>query len=131
MPNTPKGFPYPAPSDAPDGAAQVQALAEKVDAVVPYAVAAGLASVPALAGVASGNVTVTLPVGRFKVAPRVVASLSTGQAGTQKLSARAINTTASSFGMYVFTGDATNTTTSSSVGVEWVAVQMTATAASG
>jgi hypothetical protein len=34
MPNTPHGLPYPAPTDRPDGAAQIQALAEAVDSAL-------------------------------------------------------------------------------------------------
>ncbi|QWY79841.1 minor tail protein [Microbacterium phage CroZenni] len=90
------------------------------DANLPYAMAAGTAS-----GVASGDVTVTFPAGRFSVAPRVVVTNRKAGAALVPI----INSlTATAFAVRWFNiqpvAQEANT-------FDWQAVQMTSGAASG
>jgi hypothetical protein len=74
MPTTPNGLPYPAPGDAPDGAAQMKALAEALPAHrVPTAMSSHIVTVN-LTNSTVGTAVVTFPVGRFASPPRVVST---------------------------------------------------------
>lgn len=127
--DTAKGYPYilgtQNASLVDDWALQ---LATKLDNTVPMAFAAGQANL-SLSAASTANVTVTLPVGRFNVAPLVLVTIASAATGTQKLVARAINATTTNFALYVYTGDSTNTT--ATVTVSWMAIQMTSTTAAG
>lgn len=70
MPTTTKGYPYPASTDPPNGPAQIQALAQFLDGLVPFRMYVGTVSVT-LTNVAAANVTVNFPAGRFTQPPRV------------------------------------------------------------
>jgi hypothetical protein len=70
MPNTPKGAPYPAPTDAPDGPGAFQDLAEHFDTRVPGATEMGSIAGPAGAS-ADWTVVVNLTPGRFSTPPLI------------------------------------------------------------
>lgn len=72
MATTTKGYPYPLPADpAQAGADNIKALAQQVDATVPFRTWTG-AAVVALNNAATGAVVVTFPAGRFTQPPRVL-----------------------------------------------------------
>lgn len=71
--NTAKGFPYPLPTDPlTNGATAIKNLATAVDTRLGV-LASGTVSVNVTTGGTPATVTVTFPVGRFTVAPTVVA----------------------------------------------------------
>lgn len=73
--STAKGYPYPVGSDpVRDGENAIQNLATTVDTKLPHATAVGTVTIPVSAATV-GTAVVTLPVGRFPVAPRVVSSV--------------------------------------------------------
>lgn len=80
--NTPNGLPYPLGTDrVMDGDDAIKALAQKVDDNVKAGIASGVVN-PTMAGGLDGpGLVVTLPVGRFTVAPNVVACVSAGSSG--------------------------------------------------
>jgi hypothetical protein len=131
MPNTTNGWPYPADTATPDVPRDIKALADRLDAVAPMAMAAGVAAVPANATNPQSTVAVTFPVGRFTVAPIVVVSLVGSTGGTQRYVTRVhAGPTASGFTAGVWTSETTNNITNAS-NVAWQAVQMDAASAAG
>ena len=70
--STTKGWPYVLPADAiADYPVTSQAIATKADASIPFALAAGAVTCNFPNATQSTPVTVTLPVGRFTVAPAI------------------------------------------------------------
>lgn len=131
MPNTQNGWPYPASTATPDPPRDIKALADRLDAVLPAAMAAGLAAVPANATGPTSTVAVTFPVGRFTVPPIVVVSLVGSTGGTQRYVPRVhAGPTASGFTAGVWASETTNNITNATT-VSWQAVQMDAASAAG
>jgi len=95
---------------------------------LPYAVEAGTATV-SLSAASVGSATVNFTAGRFTQAPIVFTNINGIPSGSSKLSARAASASTASFVTYLYTGD--GTTATSTVPIYWMAVQMTAGAASG
>lgn len=108
-------------------------LANKLEAAVPHAAAAGQATIAGttLASGAAANVAITFPTSRFSVAPIVTATVASAQAGTATLVARVISITTSGASVYVYNAGASSVTFSGSLLVNWAAVQMTPSAANG
>lgn len=124
---TSKGFPYPVSTDTPDVPRDVKALADRLDAVVPYAMAAGSADV-VLNNSTTGSVVVTLPAGRFSQAPILTATKRTGLGGAGPLIPQITASSATSFTVNLLGGTATQSIT---VPVHWTAVQMLTGSAPG
>lgn len=99
-------------------------LASGQNGVRPYAMAAGIASLPSLAAGASSGVTVTFPVNRFTQAPMVTAS----NTSTDYVTAcpNAVSTTSFVF----YSRNVYTLAAGASVG-NWIAVQMTSGAGNG
>jgi hypothetical protein len=73
--NTTHGYPYPVGTDrVADGDDAIKALAEAIDPRLGFGLAAGSVALPITAASTPVSVSVTFPVGRFSVAPYVVAS---------------------------------------------------------
>jgi hypothetical protein len=73
---TAKGLPYPESSDPVyQGADAIKALAQKLDAMVPAAMAAGANTVTYGAAASSASVVVTFPAGRFTQPPLVAMAI--------------------------------------------------------
>lgn len=109
------GLPYPAPSDPPDGATQIQALAEAVEA----AVQAGVVTVAATSSI-TGSQPVTFPAA-FSGLPVVVAScVSAGGIWN----AAVTNLSPTGFDAVIRNVD--GTPSSASINVQWIAVGATA-----
>lgn len=126
---TSKGFPYILGADPASSIDDTSlSLANKLEAMIPFAVSAGSISVT-LTAAASGFTAITFPVGRFTIAPLVMATMASAPAGSGKFVPRVLNVTTSGASVYVYTGDATNA--SASVTVSWFAIQMTPSAANG
>lgn len=108
-------------------------LANKLEAAVPHAAAAGQATIAGttLASGAAANVAITFPVGRFSVAPIVTVALASAQAGTATLTARILSVTTTGASVYVYNAGASSVTFTGSLLVNWEAVQMTPTTAAG
>lgn len=101
-------------------------LANKLEAVVPYAIAAGTVSVTLTAST-SGTASVTFPTGRFSVAP-IVQLTKVSSSGSATLTipmATAVSSTSMTVGLYA---TATQTVT---VTIHYVAIQMTTSTANG
>lgn len=128
MPNTPNGWPYPLGSEAPDGAAQIRALADQLEAVVPYAFAAGVASLP-VSTTQSTTAAVTFPQGRFSLSPVVTATLVSATGTTTKYIPRAYNVSPTGMTVACYTSDAS--VAAGAAPLHWVAVQMDAASAAG
>lgn len=78
MGTTPRGFPYPEPSDPINaGAGAIKTLAEKADQLTAR-VAGGFATVSTAASSASGTVAIVFPVGLFTAAPKVSVTSQNG-----------------------------------------------------
>jgi len=96
---------------------------------VPFAMAAGSASDPA-GSIAAGNnqllYSVTFDAGRFTHPPYVTATVSTAPGGSTYLVARSANATTSGFDLYIYNVGSTTATWSTSIEVDWIAIQMTA-----
>jgi hypothetical protein len=127
MPNTTKGWPYPASTDTPDVPRDMKALADKADASLPFAVAAGTVTHTA-ASAAQTTVAVTFPVGRFTVAPIIQQSVQNNGASSTTYAPRtSAGVTTSGFTSVLNTTAAV----SGSTVVGWTAIQMGAAAAAG
>lgn len=115
--NTAKGYPYPQGTDrVMDGDNAIQALAEAVDTKLGV-MAGGTVSVTIVTGNTSVGAAVTFPVGRFTVAPLMLASpTGTQLANNAGASATAITTT----GATVYGGR----TTAGGLTVAWLAFQI-------
>lgn len=123
--NTPKGWPYPIGTDrVADGDDAMRAIAEKADAVVPMAQAAGFVAVNVAASV-QGTAAVTFPVGRFTQSPIVVVSCSSHSTYLAAGTSAAVG----GFTAAVRQVDATAATVT--VTVMWHAVQMLVGSGSG
>jgi hypothetical protein len=126
---TSKGYPYVLGSDSADTIDDTSlALANKLEAVVPFAMASGQVVVT-LTAAASGFTAITFPGGRFTVAPNVIVSQVNAPSGTQKFVCRCINSTTSGASVYAYTGDGSTATGSATIA--WWAVQMTTASANG
>lgn len=120
-----QGLPYPEGSDLLSaGDDTIKALAEKLDAMVPYRWAAGTVSI-SLSNASSGTLAVTFPAGRFTQAPIVTVTT----ANSHFLIATMAGLTATGFTAGVRHIDAATTT--ATLTVNWVAVQMLPGAAPG
>jgi hypothetical protein len=95
---------------------------------VPYAMAVGVVSV-ALSGVSAGFSAFTLPVGRFSQVPIFAVNQPNAAGGTQTLVPRVINATTSGASAYLYSGNNTVLTVTSSV--QWTATQMTSGSSPG
>ena len=93
---TPKGYPYPLTTDPlAHGAADIQALAQILDAREPWSVVQALADVPAAN---YNSFVITFPVGKFTTLPLISATAS----GSSLLNAGVLGTpTASGCTVYV------------------------------
>ena len=127
---TSKGYPYVLGTDSADTIDDTSlSLAQKLEAVVPFAMAAGTSTIT-VTSAASATVSVTFPPSRFTTAPIVIVGLANAPTGSTKLVARAQSIAAGGFTLAVYTGDGT-TTTANAVQFTWWAVQMTSSQASG
>jgi hypothetical protein len=119
------GLPYPLPS-APvaNGAADIRALAEAVDARAPYRTATGT-FLGGPSGAASFTTTVTFPASRFTAAPVVTTNLNSGTGAAGGFITRATGINAASFTLYLASANGTSTTFS--LQTQWCAVQMLTT----
>jgi hypothetical protein len=125
---TGKGFPYVQPADAvADYPTTSQALAQKIDDKVPYAVAAGMVTVTIAAAATQGTAAVTFPVGRFTVAPIVQASVNNAGSSDQYAPRMSPVPTASGFSVVMNR----QTAGAASYAIGWTAVQMGTGAAAG
>lgn len=123
--NTSKGWPYILPADnVADYPVTSQALANFADAAVPYAQAAGQATVTLASG--TGTVAVTFPASRFSVAPLVQATKSSGNGATIPVVPYVGSITTTGFTLGCAGG-----TYAGSVLHNWQAVQMLTSAAPG
>lgn len=114
MPNTTNGYRYPAQSDpVAQGATAIQNLAQDVDSLLGVA-ARGKATIT-FSNVASANVAVTFPAGRFTAPPNAIAS-ATGPASTQYIGV-VFSTTAT--GATVSARQYQNTPVTTTVDVAW------------
>lgn len=120
MPNTPKGFPYDAPGDAPDGAGMGRRLAEHLDDTQARAVAAGVATIT-LTNVASGTAAVVFPAGLFIDAPVITATVNSAAGGAATLVARVYNLTKD--GCTVQVTHAAGSLVTVTAPVQWIAVE--------
>lgn len=119
---TSKGWPYVGPTDVvADYPVTSQALADKADAAVPYAIAQGVVTISWAATTQSAVTTVTLPVGRFSQPPLV--QLTNASAPQQQMYAPRVSgtPTASSF-QCVQSVDGSAITASANL--NWLAMQM-------
>lgn len=102
-------------------------LATKLDATVPFAIAAGAATMTITAS-NTGSVNVTFPAGRFTVAP-IVTAISAGGTGSSQFYVAHTSLTASGMTLQAFQRD--NTTATATFTIHWHAIQMNTGAASG
>lgn len=102
-------------------------LATKLDAVVPFAMAAG-SVVMTITSATNGSASVTFPVGRFTVAP-IVTCISAG--GTGSSAFYVATTTITTSGMTVQAFNRDNAAATATITIHWHAVQMNTGAASG
>lgn len=106
------GYPYPESSDSPDGASQIRALAEAVDADM-WTIQVNIASITLSAAVA-GNVEVTFP-SAFGGTPLVVA---VAEDSYYNVSVYNVTTT----GFNVACRHLNNTAATTTVWLQWIAV---------
>lgn len=100
------GFPFPTLGDVPNVPADMQALAEAVDATMPTT-AAGVVTVPAPSAVPGGTgatAAVTFPEGRFSSPPAVSVTVETlsGNGGFAMVSS--VTATGCTIGLYLLQG---------------------------
>ncbi len=128
MPGTStKGYPYILGTDTADTIDDTSlALANKLEAVVPFAMSSGTVNVTLTAST-SGTATVTFPAGRFSVAPLVQLTKNSSNAAASLTIPMVTAVSASSMTVALY-ATATQTVT---VAVHWWAVQMTTAAANG
>jgi hypothetical protein len=127
MATTAKGFSYILGTDSASTLDDISlALANTLEAYVPFRVAAGSASIT-LTAAANGTTAITFPTSRFTVAPLVLCTLQNTNGPT--VSARASSITSTGFTLYVSTGN--NGTVSTTVTAAWLAIQYGAAAAAG
>lgn len=123
--NTAGGLPYPDPDDPWfEGADAIRALAEAIDTRTPFAQAAGVVTFPTAGVGATETVVVTLPAGRFTVAPAVQITAQSSVPRVRAVSVSGISTTR-------FTAYYSNTgTAAAAISASWSAIQMTSTSIS-
>lgn len=97
----------------------------------PYGMAAGQVTMSVSSGGNLVNTSVSLPAGRFLVAPRVVASISNAPGASQKFIARTYGASTTGFSVELISGDGSTAPSAFSLTVDWIAIQMTGTSASG
>lgn len=102
-------------------------LATKLDAVVPFAMAAGSGTITITAAT-SGSVTLTYPTGRFSVAP-IVTVANLGGSGSSQVYLGVTANSASSVTITAYQRD--NATVTATITVHYHAVQMNTGAANG
>lgn len=114
MPNTPKGYPYPAPTDPVNaGAAAIQSLAQTVNDRLGVS-AGGLTSI-AVSGSAAGSVVVTYPAWFPTTGSRCYATVG----GTS--SSWLVSTGGAASSMTIYVRHYTNTAQTTTVSVFWQA----------
>lgn len=119
--NTAKGWPYPVGTDrVADGDDAIKALAEKLDALLGYGIAAGSVVINMVTAGTPVSVAVTLPVGRFGVAP--VLSLTNYTGGNPQSYSPPAGGGVSASGFNIIGNRPSNT---GSYTVHWVAVAPT------
>jgi len=79
---------------------------------------------------ASATLAITFPVGRFTQAPIVVSQFATAPAGTALITVRVVSVTTAGCTLTIFNTDPA-AQTYSSIEIDWIAVQMTSSAAAG
>jgi hypothetical protein len=122
---TAKGWPYVVAADnVADWPVTSLAIANKADAALPFAVAAGRLAIAAPAGGAGTSVSVTFPVGRFTQPPIVTASPDSNGYGAPTVAN--VIATGCTLRYWNPTGVAPTTPFMS-----WIAVQMLTTAGAG
>jgi hypothetical protein len=104
-------------------------LASGQNGVRPFAMAANTLTM-SIVSAANTNASVTFPSGRFTEAPVVTTVMANAPGGSQKLVARAINTSSTGTTVFVYSGDST-ATNASNFEIDWIAVQMTSTSGAG
>jgi hypothetical protein len=100
---------------------------------VPFAMAAGTATLTVASGANNASMAITFPAGRFSVAPKLIVSMSNAPGNSQSFIPRSYNETATGATVAIYIAPfATNTAPGGfSLNIDWVAVQMTAAAAAG
>ena len=132
-------WPYPELTDPPDGAGQIKALANAVDATIaalhgrlPYAMAAGKVTTTTANGNNAQQVTVNFPAGRFSVAPIVtLAVLQIPSTSSMQRTHEPFIYALSATAMSVQQNNLTGVNWTANFDIHWMAVQMLAGAAPG
>jgi hypothetical protein len=123
---TPKGYPYPLNTDPVNqGDDAIKAVADKLEATAPFAMAAGVLNTAALAANAGVGSAITWPAGRFTVIPCVAVSHDSNG----YTFALAAGTTLGGTTLRAFNPG--SSATSGTGVIRYVAVQMTPTSAAG
>lgn len=123
MGTTAKGYPYPEGTDlVVDGDNAIKALAEAIDAKLPYAATAGRVASGNIAADGVKTISVTLPTGLFVSPPQVTASPYTASAKIFHVAVA--GATATSFSLLIW-NDSGSTRTSSAT---WHAIKNAAPA---
>lgn len=126
---TPNGWPVLAGTDSASTIDDYSLeLGNKLEAVVPFAMAAGLDTITVTAAT-SGSVAITFPVGRFTQAPHLAVTIAAAPGGSNKAVARYTSVTTAGASLFLYSADMTSITCT--VNVAWIAVQMDTASASG
>lgn len=126
--NTPKGFPYVLPADnVADYPATSQGLAVKLDAAVPFAIAAGVATIN-MNGNTSGTAGIAFPAGLFTVPPIVTVTKALQGGGKTIPNVSSITKDGAIAQLVSADGTAYG---AGAYPVHWIAIQQTPTAAPG
>lgn len=128
MATTTKGWPYPVTTDTPDVPRDIKAVADTLDAKLPYAISAQTVTV-SLTAASSGSATVTWPTGRFSQTP-IVSSCKVGTLGAATALVEMI-TANSATGCTVSVYDVNSSTVTASVTIHLIAVQYGVSSAAG
>lgn len=128
MATTTKGWPYPVSTDTPDVPRDIKAVADNLDAKLPYAMTAQTITV-SLSAAASGTATVTWPSGRFSQTP-IVTSCKVSSSGSATALVEQI-TANSSTGCTVSVYDVNGTSVTASVTIHLIAIQFGVSASAG
>lgn len=128
MATTNKGWNYPVSTDTPDVPRDIKALADQMDAKLPYAMSAQTVNIT-LSAAASGTATVTWPTSRFTIAPIVTATKvgNPGAATGSIIQVNTVSSTSATITLYTATG----TTASYTIAVNVIAMQFGTASASG
>jgi hypothetical protein len=100
---------------------------------VPFAMAAGTATISIASGANTGSIAITFPPGRFTLPPKVTLGMSDAHGGSQSFIARSYNQTATGATVALYIAPFTTATAPNafSQNVDWVAVQMSSASAAG